>query len=583
MAATLTLLTFALPWLGALLVWLSGDAQPKRQHILAIASAAAGGIASLGLLFYATDTAVISIPLGVSFGVLTFVPDGLGTLLSAIASIIGCLTVVFSVDYMRGEAQPGRYYALVLIFIGAMCGLVLTDSLLVMFIFWEITALCSYALISFDNDNPKAVAGGIQALIMTQIGGVGLLAAALIAYGTLGSTSVSLLLAQAATLPPALLAIMAFGVLIAAAAKSAQVPFHTWLPGAMEAPSPISALIHAATMVNAGVYLLARLYPAFADVPYWATAVIAVGVASALLGGLMAAASDDLKRALAYSTISQLGIMVYAVGVGASFAAPFHLLNHAVFKALLFLAAGAVIHAAGTRELEKLRGAGRMMPLVRIAFIIGALALVGVPITNGFWSKEMVLEAGLEHGPVWAYIGILLSVAITAFYALRLVVKVFFTEGEWVWPLHDASPTMRLPLIVLAVGALTTWLLAAPLGASLAASMPYHDVPHITLAEMIVHALQPGVLIALSVIASGLLAYPLRRPLSVIGVLLTPLTRAARADFGFDGVMRGMASLVSGTALAALRTETGQINWNIAGIAGALLAILGILAWSTLR
>ena len=188
---------------------------------------------------------------------------------------------------------------------------------------------------------------------------------------------------------------VAFGFLIAAAAKSAQFPFQTWLPDAMEAPTPISALIHAATMVNAGVYLLARFYPAFATVPYWREAVMAVGMISALLAAVMALVATDLKRVLAYSTVSQLGYMVYAVGAGGIFASQFHLLSHAVFKALLFLGAGAVIHAAGTRDMRQMGGLGKQMPVVRAVFVIGALALAGMPILNGFWSKELVLEAGL--------------------------------------------------------------------------------------------------------------------------------------------------------------------------------------------
>ncbi|NUN51651.1 MAG: AtpZ/AtpI family protein, partial [Planctomycetaceae bacterium] len=331
-----------------------------------------------------------------------------------VATVVGSLAVIFSVDYMRGEASLGRYYALVLLFIGAMVGLALSGSLFLMFVFWEITALCSYALIAFYNDDPKAVAGGIRALIITQVGGLGLLAGALIAYAYLGDTQISTFLARADTLPAGMLAVMAFGALIAAAAKSAQVPFHTWLPGAMEAPTPVSALIHAATMVNAGVYLLARFYPAFEGVTGWKTAVVVIGLLSAFLAALMALVATDLKRVLAYSTISQLGYMVYAVGVGGVFASQFHLLSHAVFKALLFLAAGAVIHGVGTRDMRRMGGLRREMPFVRTVFVIGALALAGLPFFNGFWSKELVLEDGLHDGPVWAYAGMLIAAGITA-------------------------------------------------------------------------------------------------------------------------------------------------------------------------
>lgn len=293
---------------------------------------------------------MLRVSLGGIFGDLTFVPDGLGVFLAAVATVIGSLAVIFSVDYMHGEDQLGRYYAMVLLFIGAMAGLVLSGSLLFVFIFWEITALCSYALISFHNDDPKAVAGGIKALIITSLGGIGLLIGALIIYGRLGTYDIGAFTANAHTLPPAVLGVIAFGFLAAAAAKSAQLPFQTWLPDAMEAPTPVSALIHAATMVNAGVYLLARFFPAFESVPGWTTAVVVVGLLSALLAACMALVANDLKRVLAYSTVSQLGYMVYAIGAGGVFASQFHLLSHAVFKALLFLGAGAVIHAVGTHE-----------------------------------------------------------------------------------------------------------------------------------------------------------------------------------------------------------------------------------------
>ncbi len=332
MTTWLVLLTIGIPWLGAALVWLAGDRRARAQHILACTFAAVGGVVSLVLVTQAGSLPVVEIPIGGVFGDLTFIPNGLGVFLAAVAAVVGCLAVVFSVDYMHGEEQLGRYYALILFFIGAMAGLVLSGSLLFMFFFWEITAFCSYALISFHNDNPAAVAGGIKALVMTQLGGIGLLAGALFAYVSFGTYEVDVFIARSGELTPTLLAVVAFGFLIAAAAKSAQVPFHTWLPDAMEAPSPVTALIHAATMVNAGVYLLARFYPAFAGVPGWSTTVVIVGLLSALLAGWMALVATDLKRSLAYSTISQLGVMVYAVGVGAIFASQFHLLSHALVQ-----------------------------------------------------------------------------------------------------------------------------------------------------------------------------------------------------------------------------------------------------------
>ena len=230
MAGILVVLVIILPWLGAVFVWLAGDERPAAQHRFAVLFSVLTGLASLVLLLFSGAEPVVRLPLGKAFGELTLVPDGLGVSLTAIAAVVGSLAVIFSVDYMHGEAQLGRYYFLVLFFIGAMTGLVLSGNLLFTFFFWEITALSSYGLISFYNDDPKAVTAGIKALIMTQVGGVGLLAGTLIAFANLGSLQISDLLARASTLPAGALAWIAFSFLIAAAAKSAQFPFHTCLP-----------------------------------------------------------------------------------------------------------------------------------------------------------------------------------------------------------------------------------------------------------------------------------------------------------------------------------------------------------------
>src|SRR5512137_2210692 len=416
MAQTLILLSIDLPWVEAIVAWLMRNEQERSQHTLAVAFSVAAGFASVALIPYASSEVALRLPIGGLFGDVTFVADGLGVFLAAVATVVGSLAVIFSVAYMKGDPQLGRFYFLVLLFIGAMVGLVLSNNMLFLFFFWEITALCSYALISYYNDDPKPVSAGIEALVMTQIGGVGLLGGALVVYALFGSYEIEAFLQKAATLGPTPLAWMAFGFLIAAAAKSAQFPFQTWLPDAMEAPSPISALIHAATMVNAGVYLLARFYPAFAPVPGWTMSVLVVGLITAVMAAVMAIVADDLKRVLAYSTVSQLGYMVYAIGAGGLFASQFDLLSHAIFKALLFLSAGAVIHAVGTRDMREMGGLGRQMPFVRSVMIIGALALAGLPVLNGFWSKELVLEAGLAGGPWWAYAGMVVGAGLTALY-----------------------------------------------------------------------------------------------------------------------------------------------------------------------
>ncbi len=584
MVGTLVFLTIGLPWAGALVVWLFGNRPERWQHGIAVAFAVLSGLAGLGLMTQASADVAVTIPIGGVFGDFTFVADGLGVFLAAIATVIGSLAVIFSIGYMKGEAQLGRYYAFVLFFIGAMAGLVLTSNLLLMFFFWEITALCSYALISFHNDDPKAVAGGIKALIITQLGGIGLLAGALLLYTYQKSYDISAFLANPGGIPANILAVMAFGCLIAAAAKSAQFPFQTWLPDAMEAPTPISALIHAATMVNAGVYLLARFYPAFKDVPGWTTAVVLVGVITALLAACMALVATDLKRVLAYSTVSQLGYMVYAVGAGGIYASQFHLFSHSVFKALLFLGAGAVIHSVGTRDMRQMGGLGKQMPFVRTVFVIGALALAGLPILNGFWSKELVLESGLaygeENGMVWAYALMVLGAGLTALYTIRCVWMVFYGQSRSHLHAHEAGMAMQVALAPLALGTLTTWLLAGPFSQLLAGVPSFKKLGLETqttgfFLQEIVTA--PATLIALAVIALGILAWVFRASLAGLVRGLRPFGWAASNSFGFEAINRAIVWTTQTSAEKLRATQTGLLNWNVTGIVFGLVVVLALV------
>ncbi|MDD5368570.1 MAG: proton-conducting transporter membrane subunit [Anaerolineaceae bacterium] len=580
MAAPLILLSIGFPWLGALLVWAVGDTRPRLQHILAVAFAVLAGMTSLVLIPYSSSTVRIAFHLGGAFGTFSFVADGLGAFLAAVATVIGSLAVIFSVDYMKGEAQLGRYYALVLFFIGAMVGLALTGSLLLVFVFWEVTALCSYALISFHNDDPKAVKGGIKALIITQLGGIGLLAGALLAYTYFGTFEINDFLAKAGTLPSGVLATMAFGFLAAAAAKSAQFPFQTWLPDAMEAPTPISALIHAATMVNAGVYLLARFFPAFEGIPGWRMAVMLVGGLSAVMAAVMALVAYDLKRVLAYSTVSQLGYMVYAVGAGGLFASQFHLFSHAIFKALLFLAAGAVIHSVGTRDMRQMGALGKKMPLVRNVFIIGALALAGIPILNGFWSKELVLEAGLHGGPAWLFAVMVFTAGLTALYTFRCVWMVFFGQPRSALHAHEAGTAMRVALIPLALGTFATFLVAGPFAQLLHSTLPYHEIEPLSTFEILTEVLTaPATLLALAVIALGAVAWVWRVHLTGFTKALKSFGQAAANSFGFEAINQGIVNATQQTAEAMRITQTGVLAWNVVGILLGLVAVLIILVW----
>jgi NADH-quinone oxidoreductase subunit L len=579
MSALYVILTITLPWLGGLVVWGLGENRARAQHLVAIGFSLAAALAAMLLLSVTSGMVAFAIPMGELFGDFTFIPDGLGVFLAIIATGIGSLAVIFSVDYMRDEKELGRYYSQVLLFIGAMAGLVLTGSLLALFLFWEITAFCSYALISFHNDDPKAVYGGIKALLITQLGGVGLLVGALAIYAQTGSYQIDVLLSRSNEIKPTILAFIAFTFLIAAIAKSAQVPLHTWLPDAMEAPTPVSALIHAATMVNAGVYLLIRFYPSFHRVPGWSLAVIVVGLVSALVGGLQACLTFDLKRVLAYSTISQLGYMVYAIGVGAVFASQFHLLNHSIFKALLFLCAGAVIHALGTRDMREMGGLRLKLPFVFWTFLVGALALAGIPLANGFFSKEMILEHGLHSGPVWAYIGMLLATAMTGLYVTRMLWMVFYGKPVLRMPHASKQSAMKVSLSILALGAGISWLFAGRFSLQLLASLPYHEWVQAGTIEILIDLLRaPSTWIAMLVIVLGSSVWIVLRQRAKSLDQAHPTVRFIQGGLGFEEVNRRIINLANGLSSAARLTQTGQLQWNLTGLAGALILILCLMA-----
>jgi NADH-quinone oxidoreductase subunit L len=402
---------------------------------------------------------------------LAFLADPLSITMALFVTGVGALIHLYSVGYMHGDPEYPRYFALLNLFVFFMLVLVLGDNLLVTFLGWEGVGLCSYQLISFwFEDMPNAVAGK-KAFITNRVGDFGFMVAMFVTFAAVGSLDYAALNGAAAGLATVTASAIALLLFVGAIGKSAQIPLYVWLPDAMAGPTPVSALIHAATMVTSGVYLLVRVAPVITAADPWVSTTIAwVGAATALLAATIAVAQQDIKKVLAYSTISQLGYTVLAIGTGAFIPAIFHVVTHAFFKALLFLGAGSVIHGMdGDQDMRAMGGLRKYLPITAVTFIVGWLAIVGVPPFAGFWSKDEILAFAYDDsGALWL-VG-LVTALLTAFYMSRQVFMVFFgperwrdlpgpggaEPGELVGPGPDHEPhespwTMTVPLVVLAL------------------------------------------------------------------------------------------------------------------------------------
>ena len=407
-----------------------------------------------------------------------FAIDGLSWIMLLVVSGIGTMIQLYSIGYMHDDARFSRFFAYLSLFCASMLTLVLADHFLLLYAGWELVGLCSYLLISFWYEKPAAAAAGRKAFLTTRIGDTGLLLGILLLAWTAGELQFTGLPDAAARLAQegrgAWLTVISTLVFFGAVGKSAQIPLHVWLPDAMEGPTPVSALIHAATMVAAGVYLVARTFVLFT--PDSLHVVLAIGLATHLLAGTVALTQTDIKRILAYSTISQLGLMMTAMGLGAMAAGMFHLVTHAFFKALLFLGAGSVIHAAHSQELARLGGLRRAMPWTALVFLIAALAMSGVPPLSGFWSKDAILLEA-QHARPWVFWALLGGAVMTTAYIFRLYLRCFHlpaprneiggTARQAGGPshheqIHESPWIMVLPMTLLAVGAAVVGFLGAP-------------------------------------------------------------------------------------------------------------------------
>ena len=410
----------------------------------------------------------------ITFGLLA---DGVSSSMAVLVAFIALLVQVYSLAYMSEEkpAAFGRYYAYHSLFAFAMLGLVLAHNLLQTYVFWELVGLGSYLLIGFWFEKPSACRAALKAFWTTRLGDVGFAIGVVVLWSQAGTFTFTELFAKAdsGALGGTALVLGVAGIYLGAMGKSAQFPFHIWLPDAMEGPTPVSALIHAATMVAAGVYLMVRIAPLLAHTPQVATVVFAIGVLTAFLAASMALVENDIKRILAFSTVSQLGFMMAACGAGGAEAAYFHLVTHAFFKALLFLAAGSLIHAVHTNDIFKMGRLARVMPVTTACFAAGALALSGVFPTAGFFSKDEVLAAVLAGGHPVGFAILVVTAGMTAFYIGRAFFVAMMGAGNAEGHPHEPATAMKAPLIVLAFLALAAGLAAPFIPGLFAASIAH--------------------------------------------------------------------------------------------------------------
>lgn len=421
--------------------------------------------------------------------------DELSTWMMLIITGIGTLIHIYSIGYMHDDKGIGRFFAYLNLFIFSMLMLVLGSNLIMLFIGWEGVGLCSYLLIGFWFKNIDYGHAARKAFIMNRIGDLGLLVGIFLCFQTFGTVNFNEInsFVSSGLFNPCMLTAITMCLFIGAMGKSAQIPLYTWLPDAMAGPTPVSALIHAATMVTAGIYLIVRNATLFELAPYTLQVILYIGLATSLLGAMIGLFQNDIKKVLAYSTVSQLGLMFVALGVGAYTSAMFHLTTHAFFKALLFLGAGSVIHAmSGEQDILKMGGLRSKIKTTHITFLIGTLAIIGVPLFSGFFSKDEILEKLYAHNPIIWFLAII-SAAMTIIYMIRVYTLTFWGNfrgtKEQEAHMHESPMTMTLPLMILAILSAIGGALNFPhlMGVSISQKMAHWMMKINSLAEIKVH------------------------------------------------------------------------------------------------
>lgn len=598
------------PLLGFLILFLSGGGLPKR--LIAVI-----GAGSIGLAFVAAIVVALPIISGdaevIVHEVYTWMAvgsfnsafgmylDGLSVVMILVITGVGFLIHLYSTGFMIDDPSYSRFFSIMNLFVAAMLVLVLADNFLLLYLGWEGVGLCSYLLIGFWYQDPANGYAARKAFVTTRVGDTSMAIGLFLIFTQLGSLDIqeSMALAQGEWGLDSGYAVAAALLLLGGAVgKSAQLPLQTWLPDAMAGPTPISALIHAATMVTAGVYLIARTHALFELAPDVQLLVALIGLATLLIAGFTAMTQHDIKRILAYSTISQIGYMFLGLGVGAWSASVFHLMTHAFFKALLFLAAGTVILSLHhEHDIFKMGGKWRQLPVAFASFLIGSLALAAFPYTSGYFSKDEILLAALEleHTGFWLWLGGVVGAFFTGIYSFRLVFVVFFGESAGHHEAREVTGfSMAAPLLVLMVLALAGGLIHVPTESVFAASE--HGEHHVSALMHSIMIAVPLLGIALSYLFYGSRTLSVERLMS--NTIAQGLHKFWFAGWGFDGLYRrllitpyvwlaavnkrdvvdtaaGLLVTLSEAGNSLLtRSQSGSLRWYILSVVGGTVLLI---------
>ena len=620
---TLIPVLVAVPLAGAAVLLLGGRRLDAFGHWLGVLASTASFGVGLALFFDmlsrstaqrpAFDHLFTWVPVEGFQAQIGFQLDQLSVVFVLLITGVGSLIHLYSVGYMAHDERRRRFFGYLNLFLAAMLLLVLADNYLLLYVGWEGVGLASYLLIGFWQHKPSAATAAKKAFLVNRVGDIGLSIAIMLMFSTFGTFAFGPVFGAAHTASQGTLTGIGLMLLLAACGKSAQVPLQSWLGDAMEGPTPVSALIHAATMVTAGVYLITRSSAIFNLAPTAQLATVCVGAVTLLFGAIVGCAKDDIKKALAGSTMSQIGYMVMAAGLGpiGYVFAIMHLVTHGFFKAGLFLGAGSVMHGMNDEvDMRKYGGLRKHMPLTFVTFGLGYLAIIGFPGLSGYFSKDKIIEAAFAHGGGEGWIlgcAALVGAAVTAFYMTRVMLMTFFGEKRWVPDAeghephpHESPKTMGVPMVVLAFGSVFAGGLFAWNSSFVNWLTPVtgHDEGHSPLSSWTVSGVT-FVVIALGVLVSWLMYG--RQPVPATAPVGSLLTRAARRDLlqddfnhvvlvgggehltrflvylgakGFDGVVNGIAAAVGGTSGRMRKLQNGYVrSYALSMFGGALVLV----------